>query len=291
MRNKRRKMWLCSFLSVASFVLIAFIAVCMSRTAVASKSVTEAAAEERLRALDIPDAVLTERYTNEADGKDYYLYRSEKTGYEYHFYVETGELAQMEWIEPPKTEMGVERIDENKAAISDEERYKIAIDFAEKYIAPYQIGELVLELDHYTNFCYFMNFMEEYQGERTGTNVFLTCMPDGTITDCRVARGEIFQKDESGAITVADSRPLIGEEAAIAAACGVAEARIAQDGGTLDESSIVCSLRAHENKRYYRVVLTISAIWFEEYGEAIDSEYTIQIDAYTGEVLEAAKTI
>lgn len=161
--------------------------------------------------------------------------------------------------------------------LSDEERDAAVLAYVQHCIAPYQIGELKITSSYFNGRrTYSYTLTEYYQGQETGTVVFLSVTDNAEIIFSTFKRGEIFDSEPA---------PTIGKAAAIEAAQTYAGELAAEQRYALT-GSLTSTLKARGASRYYYVEIAAFATFDERY----DRIYMVSVDAVSGEVIDAVWT-
>ena len=207
-------------------------------------------------------------------GEELLSYSSEEAGYTYSFNPNTGNLRFVEKMEISSSKRG-KAVSPDKAANSTLKQLKL-------WLKDVLIGELTLTSEHDSNMDYTFNFVEFYEGQYTGTAAYVTCAYDGTIDLCVIHTGTVFTKSSKGDIVPVDTRPLIGEEKALAigeaaAAEAMAESSFTQ---TLLPEKTTCTLKATGDHRYYYVEV------YSHVEVLCEGYYQVVINPYDGTVEE-----
>lgn len=156
--------------------------------------------------------------------------------------------------------------------LSDEERDAAILAYVQHCIAPYQIGELKITSSYFNGMrTYSYTLTEYYQGQETGTVVFLSVTDNAEIIFSTFKRGEIFDSEPA---------PTIGKAAAIEAAQTYA-GELAAERGYVLTGDMTCTLKAFGASRYYLV--EIGVISSDEY--MYQRIIRIRVDASSGTVI------
>ncbi|MBO2527423.1 MAG: hypothetical protein CW335_04480 [Clostridiales bacterium] len=156
--------------------------------------------------------------------------------------------------------------------LSDEERDAAVLAYVQHCIAPYQIGELKITSSYFNGRrTYSYTLTEYYQGQETGTVIYLSATDNAEIIFCTFKRGEIFDSEPA---------PTIGKAAAIEAAQTYA-GELAAERGYVLTGDMTCTLKAFGASRYYLV--EIGVISSDEY--MYQRIIRIRVDASSGTLI------
>lgn len=234
--------------------------------------------QSKLEAMGVRDAEFVGNFTydfpqlttGKATEETYDLYRSETTGCEYYFDSTLGVLEEIRNPNVPDT-VGQSDPDQVFPAEMNLERQNAVLTQAAASIAPNQIGELRIDREFFTGSYYNYTVLEEHGGMETGTIVYLSCMPDGTLISCMPTLGSVFQPGSSAA----DSGAMLSQEEAITLA-REAVAEYTRDGAVLE---VQCQRKARGDQQFYLVTLVAD---MAEYHKT----YLVEIEVHTGEILQ-----
>lgn len=238
---------------------------------------------DTLEAMGITDAHRsTELESETADGSEivYLCYSSDSAGLVFNFDGTNGRLRSVDTYESLEPD-DPNAVTTNAVPLTDDQRAAESIAMAQMLLIPNQIGELRMDEIMSTQLWDRFIVNEYYDGQPTGTSVTVA-WEGSTIMGAIPHFGSIFNKDAAGNITPAHDGEKITEAQAIDAALKA----LREKGKNLDEETARCEL-----------VIVFGDDCYEVFVQAVPSnpdglvtEYTVLINAYTGEVLEIAQS-
>lgn len=259
--------------------ILLVLALCLTGCAQDRPKTPEARIAAVLEATEAQDAVFVAREPlSILSGDEYLHYISEAAQMSFYFRPEDGSLAL---AENPQADF--EAAASAYSDLSAEEHTAYAMAYAQACIAADLIGELeVEEAPDEDDYSKDYVFAEYYDGIPTGTRVFVSCLRNDEIYYVMPKFGNLFEPGAFGGYRLRNGRDFIGEKAARETALGQLE----QIGGEYrpTEAEPVIELRAMGEDLFYRVSMEAATEtgWFRI--------YTVDVDAYDGEILETTYT-
>lgn len=264
-------------------IMIALVVLMMAL--LARNSPVSAAHNQVQRTLDALGVADAQRVDILSDGEEErILYTSEEYQKCFYFHVDTGILDEIipysltdPDYEPPEGWLPPQQL----APAGTEERHETLLEYAAACITPNQIGELVLEIEQDQGVLHSYSVVEYYEGVPTGTRVSINCSAD-QLRSTQVVIGSRPQRNADRADTLTQKSQQITENAAVENAISWVKNESATKPKNICTDEITCELFASGEALYYFVQVP-----FDE-GVGYVRSYCVQIDAYTGEVLQTA---
>lgn len=208
---------------------------------------------------------------------DYILYHSDSTGFDYYFDPDTGYLDSI-----VRAETAAALTEEYELA--DDDRRAQLLAYVESCIQPSIIGQLSIEKENFNGFAYHYTIVETYSDMETGTVITAMGTPGGQIEYCLFRVGTVFQKNSDGTVTLSNPDPFIDEEDALQIARSAVAEQISGTENTIAESTEPVKIKAKEDRLYYSITIDVQ----EPSGYTV--KYFVQVDVYTGDVLDLSFT-
>lgn len=258
--------------------ILLVLALCLTGCAQDRPKTPEARIAAVLEATEAQDAVFVAREPlSILSGDEYLHYISEAAQMSFYFDPEDGSLVKA------KNENSNTESTSVYSDFTSESHLEYAMEYAKACAAADLIGELQVELspaEDAQSRDYI--FAEYYDGIPTGTRIAVNCRPNGEIYSVMPKFGNLFEPGAFGGYRLRNGRDFIGEETARETALGQLE----QIGGEYrpTEAEPVIELRAMGEDLFYRVSMEAATEtgWFRI--------YTVDVDAYDGEILETTYT-
>ncbi len=226
------------------------------RTTLEKCGASDAMYVEHVPGADLPEGA--------PSSKQYDLYRSEATGYDYYFQKHSGLLWKVH---------ATDGLDGEGEAVSETVRQQKVLEAVSMYLGDKQIGVLEFESYYANNYGDNCDVVETHQGMQTGTRAYVRTLPDGKIVTCQLRYGSLFPDG-------LDDKNLLGEEKVCSKALKAMEKHL----GGMTVQSTSCELKAVEDAQYYQVTLTVQR-------EPYIIEFYAHLDAHTGALLLWYRTV
>lgn len=213
----------------------------------------------------------------DADDADCLVYVSADGGMSYYFNAETAALEKI-----MNDSIETMELEQESMALEPGMLRNAALEFAADCIDYQLIGELFVTAETVSGDTTTYEIVEKYNGIPTGTKVGLVYRNDGVLFGCAPHYGTVFVKKADGKVSLVKGDNFIGEAEAINRAADALSAEL--DFEIDDRAAIVVEMDALGGELYYSVMIENAD------QNNLSRVYNIQIDAYSGEVLEILYT-
>lgn len=264
------KKWYAIFTAVLGVVCMVFL---LNGRNNASAANTQELISGTLQKLGISDA-----RSVAADDADCLVYVSADEGMSYYFNAETAVLEKI-----MNDSIEAMELEQESMALEPDVLRNAALEFAANCIAHQMIGELFVTVETVSGDTTTYEIIEKYNGIPTGTKIGLIYRNDGVMFGCAPHYGSVFVKKADGRVELVKGDDFIGEDEAIA--CAV-EALCAELDSEIDDSvEIAVEMEALGGELFYSVVIQNAD------RDNSSRVFDVEIDAYTGDVLEILYTL
>lgn len=228
-----------------------------------------------LQQLGVSDAVLVSADDGAADCA---VYVSAADSMSYYFDAGTGVLEKIMNDGIERMELGAE-----DRPMEPEVLRNAALEYAAYCIAPQMIGDLYVTVQTVSGDTTTYEIIEKYNGIPTGTKIGMIYRNDGLLFACVPHYGSVFAERANGRVELVKGDDFIGENEAAEFAV---EALREEIGSEISDSAVVSvELEALGGELFYRVMIENAD------RSNLSRVFDVEIDAYTGDILEILYTV